>query len=170
MPWRAYARGIQWSTVMRLTKFTDYALRVLILAASRGDANVTIQEAARLYGISGSHLKKVVRKLSHEGFLTGTRGRAGGFRLAMPAAEINLGRVIRATEPDFALVECFLPENACGISGACRLPPILNRAIAAMLEVFDHHTLADISLSAGSFDRLPLPSAALPLPTRGSCG
>lgn len=160
-------RAVRWSTLMRLTKFTDYALRVLILAASRGDENVTIEEAARLYGISASHLKKVVRRLSREGFLKGTRGRAGGFRLAMPAAEINLGRVIRITEPDLALVECFLPGNACGISRACRLPPILNRALDAMLSVFEAHTLADISLSADSFDPLPLACGAAPMPVRG---
>lgn len=129
---------------MRLTMFSDYALRILILAAGNGARNVTVEEAATRYGISAPHLKKVVRLLTREGFLEAQRGRSGGFRLARRPAEINLGRVIRVTEPDFGLVECFRPENRCVISRSCRLPPIVNRALQAMLEVFDGHTLADV--------------------------
>jgi len=155
---------------MRLTKFTDYALRVLILAAGREGENVTIDEAARLYGISASHLKKVIRTLSRAGFLKGTRGRSGGFRLAMPAAEIGLGQVIRATEPDFALVECFLSASACRICGDCRLPAILHRGIGAMFEVFESYTLADVSLAPEALGRLESRAATLPSPARGVRG
>jgi Rrf2 family nitric oxide-sensitive transcriptional repressor len=130
--------------VMRLTTFSDYAIRVLILAASTPDRNVTVEDAARLYGISAAHLKKVVRALTRAKFLEGTRGRGGGFRLARPPEDIGLGDVIRQTEPDFALVECFRPDNACRITGICQLPPILRESIDAMLEVLDRHTLADI--------------------------
>ena len=140
---------------MRLTKFSDYALRVLILAASKEERLITIEEAARLYGISAPHLKKVVRTLTREGFLTGKRGRSGGFKLAMKPEDIRLGRVIRATEPDFGLVECFLPDNRCGITCACKLPPVLGRALAAMLEVFDSYTLADIRIDETSLNLWP---------------
>lgn len=122
---------------MRLTMFTDYALRVLILAASRRDGNVTIAEAAGLYRISASHLRKVVRVLTHAGFLEAHRGRSGGFRLAAPPEAINLGRVVRAAEPDFALVECFHGGNRCRIEPFCRLQGIVDRGLQAMLEVFD---------------------------------
>lgn len=134
---------------MRLTKFTDYSLRILILAASAPDRNFTISEAAKLYGISAPHLKKVVRTLSREGYLQGTRGRSGGFRLGRPAEEINLGAVIRVTEPDFDMVECFSPEGTCVISPICRLPKIIDRALEAMLVVFDDYTLSDITLRNG---------------------
>lgn len=140
---------------MRLTMFTDYALRTLILAASKKDRNVTIEEAAALYAISAPHLRKVVRTLTHAGFLEAQRGRSGGFRLAIPAEAINLGDVIRATEPDFALVECFREDNQCLIARSCRLPPILNRAIEAMLHVFDQHSLADLTLGDRMFDAFP---------------
>ena len=132
---------------MRLTKFTDYGLRILILAASVQDRNVTVTEAAALYGISAPHLKKVVRTLASAGFLRGTRGRSGGFRLALPPDEINLGAVIRVTEADFALVECFQPDHTCNITSVCKLPKIMDRAMSAMLAVFDEYTLADISLN-----------------------
>lgn len=136
---------------MRLTKFSDYALRVLILAASKGGTNVTIEEAAAVYGISAPHLKKVIRTLTHEGFLEAQRGRSGGFRLAMPAETINLGSVIRTTEPDFALVECFRADNQCLITHSCRLPRIFDRAITAMLDVFDGYSLADIAITNTEF-------------------
>lgn len=136
---------------MRLTKFSDYSLRVLMFAASKGEDLATIEETARLYGISRAHLKKVVLLLTREGFLRGLRGRSGGFSLARPADEINLGQLLRVTEPDFGLVECFLPGNQCHITRRCRLPGIVNEALASFLATFDRHTLADILLETRSF-------------------
>ena len=149
---------------MRLTKFSDYALRVLLFAASVEDRRlVTIEETAAVYGISRAHLKKVVGLLIREGYLSGMRGRTGGFRLAMPPERINLGALLRVTEPDFGLVECFLADNACRITRQCRLPRLLNEALAAMLAVFDAHTLADILVDPRHYASEPL----LPLPLRG---
>ena len=149
---------------MRLTKFSDYALRVLLFAASVEDGRlVTIEETAALYGISRAHLKKVVRLLIHEGYLEGLRGRTGGFRLARPPERINLGAVLRVTEPDFGMVECFLPENACRITRCCRLPRLINAALAALISTFDAHSLADILVENQHFGIEP----SLPLPLRG---
>ncbi len=152
---------------MRLTMFTDYALRTLILAASKRDKNVTIAEAASVYGISAPHLKKVVRTLVREGFLEGQRGRSGGFRLAAAPEAINLGQVIRATEPDFAMVECFREDNQCCITRACRLPAIFNRALQAMLEVFDRYSLADITIDDTIFGALTAAPEGGSQPVRG---
>ena len=142
---------------MRLTKFTDYALRVLILAASTPGRNITVTEAADFFGVSAPHLKKVVRTLSREGFLQGTRGRSGGFQLGLAPEDIKLGAVIRITEPDFAMVECFTSENACAITPICKLPRIIDRALLAMLEVFDGFTLADISIAEDLRLAFPVP-------------
>lgn len=152
---------------MRLTMFTDYALRMLILAASKKGRNVTIEEAADVFGISAPHLKKVVRTLTHAGFLEAQRGRSGGFRLARPPETINLGQVIRATEPDFGLVECFREGNQCLITRLCRLPVVLNSALDAMLEVLDRYSLADLTIDEGSFGGLPPVSAQGRQPIRG---
>lgn len=138
---------------MRLTKFTDYAIRLLILAASRTDRNITIEEAAALYGISASHLKKVVRTLTRAGLLEGIRGPGGGFHLALPPDRIGLGQVVRHTEPDFAMVECFRDDNACRITGVCTLPPILQESLDALLAVLDRHTLADVMIAPARIDR-----------------
>lgn len=128
---------------MRLTKFTDYSVRVLIYAALHGDRLVTIEETADANDISRSHVKKVVLMLSQHGYLQGHRGRKGGFTLARPPADINLGALIRQTEPDFRLVECLGPESDCKLSPYCRLPPLMKTALAAFIKVFDAHSLAD---------------------------
>lgn len=148
---------------MRLTKFTDYALRTLIYAAGRQGAVVTVEETARFFGISRAHLKKVVMRLSAEGYIAATRGHGGGFRLARPADEINLGALLRTTEPDFGLVECFVPGNACRITTACRLPCAFNTALHAFLATLDQVSLTDLLIDAAHLEG-PLPA---PLGLRG---
>jgi len=142
---------------MQLTTFSDYALRVLMYAGAVGERLITIDETARTYNISRAHLMKVVNLLIKAGYLRGVRGRSGGFTLGRPAESINLGAVIRATEPDFALVECFNPSNCCAISRFCRLPNILNEALNAFIATLDRYTLADLLGGACDFT-LPLPS------------
>jgi Rrf2 family nitric oxide-sensitive transcriptional repressor len=130
---------------MRLTVYTDYALRVLMYVAVRPEPRPTIGQIAASYGISRNHLMKVVHELGLAGFLETVRGKNGGLRLARPAAEIGLGEVVRRTEPDLALVPCFDPINAaCAITPACRLRGALNQARLAFLKVLDDYTLADL--------------------------
>lgn len=148
---------------MRLTTLTDYALRVLLYAGAAGDRLITIEETAKRYDISRAHLMKVVNLLTRTGYLKAVRGRAGGFTLAKPPHEINLGAVVRATEPDFALVECFATGNQCGITAACRLPNPLNEALTAFITTLERYTLADIVLKEHDFIQASLPIDA----TRG---
>lgn len=130
---------------MRLTTFSDYCLRVLMYAGVRGDSFVTIDEIAESYGISHNHLMKVVFRLGRLGYLTTVRGRGGGMRLALPPAEINLGRLVRQTEEGMALVECFQTgAGACVIQPGCQLKSILGEALDAFLTVLDGYTLADL--------------------------
>lgn len=132
---------------MRLTHWTDYTLRVLMYcAASAGRAQpVTIGEIAQAHGISHSHLTKVVMDLAAQGLLETTRGRGGGLRLLKPAHEIRLGDVVRASESDFTMVECFDgATNQCRLDGQCRLKGVLGRALDAYLGVLDGVTLADL--------------------------
>lgn len=136
---------------MQLTKFSDYALRVLMYAEHAGGRLVTIDEIAEAYGISRAHLMKVVNALTRAGFLTAMRGRSGGLKLAKPAQSIVLGDVVRATEVNFDLVECFSTGNQCMITGACRLPRALNEALQAFIEVLDGYTLANVALKPKTF-------------------
>ena len=140
---------------MRLTTFSDYALRVLMYAGMAGDRLITIEEAAEAYNISRAHLMKVVNILTKTGYLKGVRGRAGGITLACPPEEINLGAVVRATEPDFALVECFGAGNECRITRSCRLRGILHEGLDAFNAVLDKYTLEDLMLRPKDFGVRP---------------
>lgn len=136
---------------MRLTMLSDYALRVLMYAAAHPDRLVTIDETQDVYDISRGHLMKVVTTLSQAGFLRSQRGRSGGFTLGRPPADIPLGDVLRATEPDYRMVECMSPDNGCTIIGGCRLPRIVAEALAAFMQVMDRHTLADLTIAPDIF-------------------
>ncbi len=140
---------------MRLTNFSDYALRVLMYAAVRSDRLITIEETAEVYGISRAHLMKVANQLTRAGFLKATRGRTGGLALAKRPEKIRLSDVIRATEPDFALVECFTPENNCLITPRCRLKGVLREALNAFVATLDRYTLADLILNPKDFGIKP---------------
>jgi len=130
---------------VRLTSFTDYALRVLIHVASAPEGRSTIAEVARAFDISEHHLVKVVHLLGREGFLANSRGRGGGLRLALPPADIRVDRVVRATERPDLPAECFdRARDACVLSGSCRLASVLAEAARAFHEVLSRYTLADL--------------------------
>jgi len=130
---------------MKLTRHTDYALRLLMTLALQPEAPRTIDDVARSFRISADHLRKVAQTLARAGFIRTARGRGGGVKLARAPAAIVLGAVVRATEESFALVECQAPEAAhCAIAAACVLPRPLQLAVQAFLEVLDRYTLADL--------------------------
>ncbi|MCG8594602.1 MAG: Rrf2 family transcriptional regulator [Kiloniellales bacterium] len=140
---------------MRLTTHTDYALRVLMYLALRPGESSTIQEIAESYAISKNHLMKVVQNLGAAGWIETSRGRGGGLRLAKPPEAIDLGAVVRATEEDLALVECFKPEqNLCAITSACRLKGVFAEALEAFFQVLSNYTLADLVRRPRSLARL----------------
>ncbi|MBD1382256.1 Rrf2 family transcriptional regulator [Metabacillus arenae] len=132
---------------MRLTNYTDYSLRVLIYLATRNDKELSnIKEIAEIYQISKNHLMKVTYELGKMGYVETIRGRNGGIRLAKNPSEINIGEVVRKTEDDFNIVECFDPQlNKCVISPACTLKNALNHALHAYLNVLDQYTLEDLT-------------------------
>ncbi len=140
---------------MRLTTFTDYCVRALMFVALKGNELSTIDEIAKRYGISRNHLVMVVFRLSQLGYLNTLRGKGGGIRLASDPAKINLGKLIRKTEEDFSLVECFRErECLCVIEPACVLKKALRSALAAFFEVLDGYTLADLVKPSRNLARL----------------
>lgn len=140
---------------MRLTTFSDYALRLLMFAASSEDRQFTIEAASRAFGAPKTHLNKVANTLTRSGYLTAIRGRSGGLILGRDPGSIRIGDVIRLTEPDFALVECFATGNQCVLTGCCKLSGMLGEAMAAFLATLDRHTLEDIMLSPKDFLSAP---------------
>ncbi|MFK3958334.1 Rrf2 family transcriptional regulator [Guptibacillus hwajinpoensis] len=134
---------------MRLTNYTDYSLRMLIyLGSMKEDKLASIQEIANAYQISKNHLMKVAHELGKNGYIETIRGRNGGLRLAYLPEDINVGKVVRSTEEDFNLVECFDKENnSCVISPACRLKHVLHDALSAYFEVLDGYQLSDLIIN-----------------------
>ena len=129
---------------MRLTRFTDYSLRVLIyLGLTPGRA--TIPEITAAYGVSRNHLLKVVRSLADGGFITTQQGKGGGIALARPPQEIGIGEVVRHSEETLAPAECLRDGgDGCPIAPDCRLQGVFREAQEAFLATLDRYTLADL--------------------------
>lgn len=141
---------------MRLTRHTDNALRSLIYIGIHADEGpVRIADIARRMGMSEDHTSKVIARLAQLGHVETLRGRDGGVRLARAAEQINVGDVVRGTEDNLNLVECFDPTtNQCPIAPACALAPALDEALSAFFRVLDRYTLADLTAKPRSLTRL----------------
>jgi Rrf2 family nitric oxide-sensitive transcriptional repressor len=156
LPWRFTLERI---LIMRLTKWTDYTLRVLMhCAATRHRATpVTISEIAERHDISRSHLMKIVMTLSSLGWIESIRGRGGGIRLLVDATQLSIGEVLRQTETDFDMVECFdEANNTCRLNGRCRLKHVLEEATESYMRVLDGVHLADLLPSPNAANTHPL--------------
>lgn len=153
---------------MRLTTYTDYALRTLMYLAANRDRLVTIQNIADVHDIAKNHLTKVVHQLGIMGVVESLRGRKGGLRLGREPDQINIGAVVRSTEPDFYMAECFKPgKSHCILSAACPLKDVLGNATQAYLAVLDGVTLDHLMKTSGTpnqaqalFKSIPIRSGA----------
>jgi len=142
---------------VRLTRYTDYSLRVLIHLALHDERLCSIGEISRTYDLSHNHLMKVVNALAHEGFIETVRGRAGGMRLARSADLITVGEVVRKTEEGFQLADC----SGCALAPACGLTGVLAQGMQAMMTVFDSFTIADLLSDRATMRRLTNKEAPL---------
>src|SRR5512139_1354235 len=130
---------------MQLTKFTDYALRVLIYLAQHPVGLATIADIAKDYDIPATHLMKVVHRLAQRGYIVTVRGKGGGMRLAKAPDMINVGDLVRDTEDNIDLVECFSSEKQnCPLLPACALKSVLVEARKSFLATLDFYRLSDI--------------------------
>ncbi len=131
---------------MKLTSYSNYALRSMQLAALRSPDLVRVEDVATIHKLSKPHIVKIVHELGKAGFLETVRGRYGGFRLGRPAEEIKVGDVVRLTEGPLDVVECFNPEtNSCPLIGICKLSKAMMKATDAFMAVLDDLTVADIA-------------------------
>lgn len=136
---------------MRITKQTNYAVRMLMYCAADPNDLSRVPEIAKAYGVSELFLFKILKPLVKSGIVETVRGRNGGIRLGRPADKITLFDVIRETEDSFAMAECFENDAAeCPLVNSCALNSAWREALNAFLEVLTHHTIAD--LSAARFD------------------
>lgn len=129
---------------MQLTQFTDYGLRSLMYLTAQPDKLCSVREISEHYAISRNHLVKVVHRLAQLGYITSSKGKGGGIRLACKAEELRLGDLVLALEPNMHLVECFNREtNACKVVSSCQLKHYLLNARTAFIDLLNRYTLAD---------------------------
>lgn len=130
---------------MKLTAYTNYALRTLMFCALHPGQLVRIEDVSSAYGISRAHLLKAARHLGQLGYLENIRGRSGGVRLGRAPEDIVIGEVVRHTEGDLELVECFNPDsNTCPLIGVCKLSVLFRTGLKAFFAELDKVTLADM--------------------------
>lgn len=129
---------------MRLTRFTDIGLRVLMyLSTQDREPPVTVAELALQLDVPQSHMVKVVHRLGQLGWVLTQRGRQGGLRLAPATPALRIGQVVRELEGDEALVDCASP--ACPLQGHCALKGALDRALQAFYRELDALTLGEVN-------------------------
>lgn len=146
---------------MQLSTHTDFSLRVLIyLVLQKGSEPVTVQKIAEDYGISANHVAKVAQTLIQLEYVRSVRGRSGGLLLAVPAANINVGQIVRSVE-NLKLLECFGSDSVCPIEPVCKLKGILQKAQQAFLATLDEYTLADLVGQPQALEQLLFRSGAL---------
>lgn len=139
---------------MKLTRFTDYSLRVLMHLGLQENSRVTIREISESYDISRNHLMKVVSLLTRMGYLDARRGPGGGIALARLAEDICLADVIMDMEDDLIMVECFGADGECVISPVCELKGVLDQALTAYLDTLRNYTLADLLTPKAKLSRI----------------
>lgn len=128
---------------MQLTRYTDYGLRILTyLALLPEGERASVAEISEVYGLSRNHVNKIVHQLGKSGLIETRRGKGGGFSLAVPPAEVNLGQVVRLLENSLQVIDCNQPP--CRIAPVCRLRGMLAEATSAFLATLDGYTLADL--------------------------
>ena len=131
---------------MRLTRQSSYAIRTLIYCAVNQPELSRVADIARAHGMSELFLFKLIKPLVENGLLQTVRGRHGGIRLGRPAAEITLLDVVRLTEENFAMAECFEGGDVnCPLVDACDLNGALHEALDAFFGVLESYTIADLA-------------------------
>lgn len=130
---------------MRLTKQTNYAIRMLMYCATNSERLSRIPDIAKAYTVSELFLFKILKPLVDAGLMETVRGRNGGIRLARPATDITLLDVVRVTEDNFAMAECFENDAAeCPLVDSCGLNAALRRALNAFFEVLSEYNIDDL--------------------------
>lgn len=130
---------------MYLSKFTDYSFRALVYLALNRDKLCTVEELAKELNISEHHLKKIIHKLAKTDYIVSIKGRTGGLKLGLEPREINLGEVLKVTEDNLNIAECFNREDTCPfISGGCKLKGIMAKSLKSFLQEFSQYTLEDV--------------------------
>ena len=130
---------------MRLTKQTNYAVRILMYCAANPGALSRISDISKAYNLSETFLFKILKPIADNGYVESVRGRNGGVRLGKPAQEISLLDIVRVTEDNFSMADCFDNDTSnCPLVSACSLNSAWSEALSAFFAVLEKYTIADL--------------------------
>jgi FeS assembly SUF system regulator len=130
------------STVLRISKLTDYATVLLAHLAGEGAGQRTAVELAEWSRIGLPTVSKVLKELQRAGLVVSTRGARGGYSLARPADSISAADILDAVEGPVGLTECSLHPGQCGLESGCRVGRSWQRVNVAI-----HRALSDVRLT-----------------------
>ena len=130
---------------MQLSKSSDYSFRALIYLAQHSDKLCTVEELAKALNTSEHHMKKVIHHLGKTEYITSMKGRGGGLKLGLNPSDINLGEVLKVTEDNMNIIECFNNPHSCPLlSSGCKLKHITSKALDQFIHEFSQYTLVDL--------------------------
>ncbi len=131
--------------MLRTSKLTDYATVILAYLADDPARQYAAADVAEAVGIALPTVSKVLKTLTRGSLLSTTRGAKGGYRLAYPAVEISLSRIIEVMEGPIALTECSVSRGLCVQESHCSLRANWRRINRLVMQALDGVTLADMA-------------------------
>lgn len=138
---------------MRLSRQTNISVRTLVYCAVNEPNLSRVPEIAKAFGVTDMFLFKIILPVAKQGLLETIRGRKGGIRLSRPAEEIVLSDVLRLTEDNFELSECFGAErDRCAVDDRSVYTVALRRALDAFFSILDEYTIADLAADPAALE------------------
>ena len=130
---------------MKISTKGRYALRLMLdLALYGGSAPVPLRDVAERQDISDKYLEQIVSHLARAGLVRSIRGAGGGYLLTRPPENYTVGEVLRVLEGNLAPVSCATGTDCCGRADRCVTMEVWQEIQAAVSQVVDHITLADL--------------------------
>ena len=131
---------------MRLTRASDYAVRVLLhLAGNRESARSTREEIIATTGVPAAFLNKIVQRLVRAGLVAAQPGVKGGCSLAVPPQSITVLRIVEAIDGSVRLSECLADPSVCSRRGHCSFRPFLDRLQREIVRMLSATTIAALA-------------------------
>ena len=130
---------------MKISTKGRYALRLMLdLSINHTGSYIPLKTIAQRQHISDKYLEQIIHLLSKNGLVQSARGAMGGYRLARTPEQYNVGEILRTVEGSLAPVSCLDCATPCDKIDSCITIGLYKKIQAAIDEVVDHTTLADM--------------------------
>jgi Rrf2 family protein len=142
------------SIAMKVTRATDYAVRVLVQLATLPEGQkMQLNTLAVATGVRESFLSKILQRLAHQGLVSSHRGTGGGFCLRVLPSEVTLLQVIEAMEGRTQLNVCLGEGDFCDQKSCCAAYPVWQKAQAALTHVLASVSIAQLAEQTAALQR-----------------